>query len=532
MNIVRFTKSLRRPARPAWVMALLLVGLGTVGTAQAQGQAGPPELRNLGEPVNTPLDEFSPSVTADGRTMVFNSKRLGERYQSLYLSSRGDDGRWSTPQPIAELNSIYNDEAPYITPDGMLIFFASDRDGSQEMPADAAGRVKVSFDIYWARKDPEKGGWSMPLPVPGAVNTPHHERSPALDLRTGQLFFARWPFGDFEQSRIFAARYEGGRFNQAEALPDSVNAGYQEAAFVPALDRDSGYYFASRRPDGHGGWDIYYIAVEQGKYGTPENLGLRVNSAANDIYYSVREGAGFLSSDREDGLGRYDIYGVAAAPETVVFEVRDAKTGQRLAVTATVTRGSEPETRQTGADGRFRLKSRPQGDRAVTIRIQQQGYLPFERDYDLARRANPSAPASSGQTGPTAATEAVELIELAPLERDASFDMHAIHFDANEAVIRADSFGALDRLADYLRQNSGLRLEIIGHTDLHGTPDYNMDLSLRRARAVRDYLVGKGLAAERFQVKGAGLTRPVIDKIGEGFDERNRRTEFRIIGLE
>lgn len=497
-------------------MILLTVGSGLFYPVLAQDDSVG-GLVNIGEPVNTPLDEFSPSVTADGRTMVYNSKKLGERYQSLYISTRSEDGKWSSPRALRELNSIYNDEAPYITPDGKLIVFASDRDGSKEMAADAGGKVRVSFDIYWSRKQKDSDQWSRPLPVPGGVNTADHERSPSLDLRSGRLFFARWPFGDFERSQIFQAAYKGGRFTQPQPLPKSINSGFQEAAFVPALDRENGYYFASRRPGGKGGWDIYYASYANETYGKAVALGERVNSAANDIYYSVRQKIGFLSSDRDGGLGRYDIYGVATEnePSTITFEVQDQKSRTPVVTRADVGRAEGGhEQKATDDKGRFSLTMRPD-DRSVSVRIQQPGFLPFEKQYDL-----------------TAITPGPERIELVPIEKNASFDVHAIYFDANESVIKPESYKTLDELADFLATNAGLQLEIIGHTDLHGTHEYNIDLSLKRATAVRDYLVRKGLDQKRFQVKGDGFTRPVINQKGDGFDEKNRRTEFRIIGLE
>ncbi|MEQ9364226.1 MAG: OmpA family protein [Leptospirales bacterium] len=502
-------------------MATLTLGFSLSLPLTAQ-QAAVEGLVNLGEPVNTPLDEFSPSVTADGRTMVYNSKRFGERYQSLYMSERNAEGEWSTPRALRELNSIYNDEAPYITPDGKLIFFASDRDGSTEMPADASGRVRVSFDIYWSRKEANSDRWSRPLPVPGGVNTPDHERSPGMDLRTGRLFFARWPFGDFENSKIYEASYVGGRFVNAKELPQSINSGHQEAAFVPALDRENGYYFASRRPGGRGGWDIYYTSFADETYGEAVNLGERVNSEANDIYYSVRERIGFLSSDREGGQGRYDIYGIPVAekqaePPSAAFEVRDGKSGAPVQTRADVQRAPDGghEQQATDAQGRFALEANREHSREkVRVRIQEPGYLPFDQEYDL-----------------TAIAPGPERIELTPIQKDVSFDVHAIYFDANESVIKPESYETLEELADFLKTNNRLRLEIIGHTDLHGSHDYNIDLSLKRATAVRDYLVAKGLDPKRFQVKGAGFTRPVVNQKGEGFDEKNRRTEFRVIGL-
>ncbi len=476
------------------------LALGSLVAAPSTGN-----IENVGEPINSPLDEFAPSLTADGKTMVFNSKKLGERYQDLFIS-HFKDGKWTTPEPLARLNSLYNDEAPYITPDGKVLFFASDRDGSKEMPKDESGRIKVSFDIYWSRL--ENGQWSLPLPVPGEVNTEHHERSPSLDLKTGFLFFARWPFGDFDRSQIMAAKYTNGRFVGTAVLPESINAGYQEAGFTPALERD-GFYFSSRRPGGVGGWDVYFVPLtKEGGFGEIEHLGPEVNSEADDIYYSVRDNRGFLSSNREGGLGRYDIYGVPGRAE-LVFVVKDKKTGKAVAAAAEVERGGEKKNRQAAADGRFTEQA---GAERVAVRIRHKGYLPFSETY-------------AGKSGE-------HVIQLVPIEKDASFDVHAIYFDANEAQLKPESYPVLDELASFLADNAKLKLEIIGHTDLHGDFEYNMDLSRKRADAVREYLTGRGVAGNRLTTKGAGYTRPVIRQKGGDADAKNRRTEFKIIGLE
>ena len=74
-----------------------------------------------------------------------------------------------------------------------------------------------------------------------------------------------------------------------------------------------------------------------------------------------------------------------------------------------------------------------------------------------------------------------------------------------------------------------MEIEIIGHTDLHGTDDYNNQLSRKRAEAVKKYLAEKGLDPKRLKTFGAGKTRPVANQLGKGYDELNRRTEFNIL---
>ncbi|MCB1175722.1 MAG: PD40 domain-containing protein, partial [Leptospiraceae bacterium] len=241
-------------------------------------------LEALPEPLNSAAAEFSPSFSQDGFTLYFNRKPPGSQYSDLY-SSTLVDGEWQLPRPVQSLNSPYSDEAPFLSADEQVLFFASDRDGSLEMPANEQGQIRVSYDLYWSHK--QNGSWSAPVKIPGFVNSIHHERSPAFDQQRQVLFFTRWPFGDFKKAVIMESRLVNGVFQKPTALPASINSGNQEAGFAPA-DNGRGYYFASRRPGGLGGWDVWFTGWKNGGYTKPVSMGPEINTAANDIFLTVR----------------------------------------------------------------------------------------------------------------------------------------------------------------------------------------------------------------------------------------------------
>jgi OmpA-OmpF porin, OOP family len=99
-------------------------------------------------------------------------------------------------------------------------------------------------------------------------------------------------------------------------------------------------------------------------------------------------------------------------------------------------------------------------------------------------------------------------------------------FDFDKAVIKAEAFYLLDEVVVIMEKNPDLIVELQGHTCNIGTPEYNMGLSLRRANAVNDYLVGKGIAQNRLTTKGLGLTKPVADNSTEVGRSLNRRVEL------
>lgn len=102
-----------------------------------------------------------------------------------------------------------------------------------------------------------------------------------------------------------------------------------------------------------------------------------------------------------------------------------------------------------------------------------------------------------------------------------------VYFDTAKTSIKSQSFGLLDDVAAVLTQNPQVKKVVIeGHTDNRGGEAANMKLSQGRAAAVRDYLVKKGVAADRLEAKGFGESRPIADnKTAKGRDE-NRRVEF------
>ncbi len=105
-----------------------------------------------------------------------------------------------------------------------------------------------------------------------------------------------------------------------------------------------------------------------------------------------------------------------------------------------------------------------------------------------------------------------------------------IYFDYDSDTIRAVSFPILDEVAAAIRRNPDiLRLRVEGHTDQAGTPEYNLDLSFRRARAVVEYLVAHGVARDRLEFQGYGQTRPVADASVADAASLNRRVEFTIV---
>ena len=114
-------------------------------------------------------------------------------------------------------------------------------------------------------------------------------------------------------------------------------------------------------------------------------------------------------------------------------------------------------------------------------------------------------------------------------EEEKVFILKNVFFDTGKSTFRSESFKALNELVDAMKSKSTLVIEISGHTDNVGTPETNLKLSGDRANAVRNYLLKKGIAADRVSAIGYGDARPVASNSAEEGRQQNRRTEVRIV---
>jgi outer membrane protein OmpA-like peptidoglycan-associated protein len=117
-------------------------------------------------------------------------------------------------------------------------------------------------------------------------------------------------------------------------------------------------------------------------------------------------------------------------------------------------------------------------------------------------------------------------VPLAAAPAPKTLTLEGANFDFDKSFIRQPDFANLDQDVATLKGWGDVKVEVAGHTDSIGTDEYNMGLSLRRANAVRDYLISKGVAAENLTAKGYGESQPVADNQTAEGRFKNRRVEL------
>ncbi len=398
-----------------------------------------------------------------------------------------------------------------------------------------SGRKKGTMDVNLYMTRYRNGEWSKPELL--SINDPNSwDSTPAFSRDGRTLYFASNRPGGYGGIDLYSAVMDAnGRFGQVRNMGKDINTEGDE--MFPWVSPDGKLYFASSGHPSLGGLDIF-VAVRKGGLINVENLGVPMNSPQDDfalIY--VNRTKGFFSSNRNGGQGDDDLYAFTDnSPEQK--QVNYYLTG--ITVTVNDSTGREvvlPETFVELFDGDEKL--------LATNSTAEDGKFLFkvepERTYFLTgTKANYFTTREPFNTlGKTVLKDTLKVPEtdvffnlkltLDQIVLDKAIVLENIYYDLDKANIREDAAKELDKLVKILEDNPEIKIELSSHTDSRADDDYNLSLSQRRADSAVAYIITKGIDPSRIRAKGYGESQLIIkDAQTEEEHQVNRRTEFKV----
>ena len=381
-----------------------------------------------------------------------------------------------------------------------------------------------SCDLYISYLTKE--GWSEATNLGKTLNSEDWESQPCLSPDKKDLYFASKRPGGFGGSDLYVSHMlPNGRWSNPENLGPEVNtAGDEQGPFIHADNQT--LYFASTGLPGYGDDDLFVMRrAPGGKWGKPENLGYPINTVNREgtLFIAADAKTAYYASDRGDGKGLMDIYS---------FELReDIRPNKTLWVKGKVfddkTKKGLPSAVELIDLGSRQTLSKVQTDEEGNYLIT----LPVGRDYafNVARKGYLFYSDNYSLKGKDPDSTYKKDIPLQPIEISAAVVLRNIFFDFNKFELKEESQVELDRVVHLLSENPTVKIQIEGHTDNVGTAADNLKLSENRAKAVVSYLKGKGIAADRLSSKGFGATKPIAANTTEEGRAQNRRTELKVV---
>jgi outer membrane protein OmpA-like peptidoglycan-associated protein len=263
-------------------------------------------------------------------------------------------------------------------------------------------------------------------------------------------------------------------------------------------------YFSSTGWPGLGRYDIYLSRKnDSDRWQSPVNIGYPINSWNNEegLIVNAQGNKAYFSSDRLSGQGR-DIF------EFELYnEVRPVKVSY-MKGKVVMESSSEQET------GEFLVCIPASTDYALNV--SKKGYLFYSDHFSLQAVHERNEPY-------------LKDVPLQPVKVGQSIILRNVFYAYNSWELMEQSRIELNKVVQLMNENPTLKVEISGHTDNTGTPEYNLGLSDRRAASVTNFLTSHGISPERMTARGYGLTRPITTNETEEGRAVNRRTELKIL---
>ncbi len=523
-------------------------------------------ISTLNKTINSPHVEFSP-IPIDDNSFIYASLRIDSL---VYFTPLNVD----TAMPARQFYRAHKEDMDWIG--GELL------PGNINIPGVETGNGVISRDgkrFYFTRceknwqgdpicsiyrSDRENGAWGTPKRLPPLINDPNYTATqPALG-RTAKsdreiiYFVSNRPEGKGGMDIWYTVWNEKkDQYSKPRHVGSRINtAGDEMTPFYNFTNRS--LYFSSTGLPGIGGLDIFKAFGERNRWENIENMGYPLNSSYDDLYFTVsRKGEdGFFVSNRPDSINKQtccdDIFyyrwndfiritstGVIYPFETDRFGRKKDLSGfdfmnpdesvEPLNEAKVALWVQDKETKEyifldrytTGEDGRFYFTLEPDQD----YEFRMEGFQYFDsKNYLSTQFFNFSDTIEMPPTWVNVFSERPVVLEN-------------IYYDFNSADLSSSAKNVLDTtLLVLLKGAPEFIVEIGSHTDSIGDYEYNMQLSQDRADNVVKYLVSKGIPSERLVPKGYGAMEPVAPNYNpDGSDneegrEKNRRTEFRVIG--
>ncbi|WP_430404874.1 OmpA family protein [Fluviicola sp.] len=522
--------------------------------------------------VNKKYHEGPVAFSPDGKQAYITRNNYGEkaidgtRHFSLYVSNLVGE-TWSEPEPVVFNSNDYSVGHATFSPDGKILFFASDMPGG-----------KGGVDIYRSRW--QDGNWSVPENM-ASINTSSDEMFPFFH-ESGVFFFCSEGYPGYGGLDVFIGQYKDDDFKQLRNVGAPFNSSGDDFSVWMNKDGLTGM-ISSNRAGGKGNDDIYTFTMEK-PFAFARNIHILAKDEKGNklpgVLVKVKDASGkelaTLTTDanaetiyESSEIGVFNFDGTKKdyfeskgravltddTPESInaelvlekdpgfmlLVKVLDKKSSTVLdSVKVTLINnmtGKEEGVFYTDKDGMIKrpIYDKKLNDRvSYNIRMEKTGYLPRGTTYNKELTAPGVYDVSKDLN------LAIEKMEVGT-DLAKAIDLKPIYFDLAKYDIRPDAAVELDKIVAIMNEFPTMVVELGSHTDCRGTALKNLELSQKRADASANYIKAKIKDPYRIAGKGYGETKILNGCTCEGPKKQpkyteaqhavNRRTEFLVVKI-
>ncbi|TAF32875.1 MAG: hypothetical protein EAZ57_06010 [Cytophagales bacterium] len=489
------------------------------------------EVEQLPATINSPADEVLPIISPDGKTLFFTRKNHPKNHESdtpgtpnddIWVSYLQEDGSWKEAVRFGSpLNNGKHNFVCATSADNQRLLLGNGYKPNGDVVA----------GVSMAEKRPD-GSYSMPraLIIEDYYNESQYSEY-ALCQNGQAILMAIKRKNGYGDRDLYVSFLSGdGTWLAPMNIGKNINtAGIEFAPFMASDNKT--LYFSSTGHSGFGRADVFMsrrLDDTWVNWSEPVNLGPKLNSSVWDAAYSVDDNqhyvyfSSFKSNEKNKKNG--DIFRVGLpnllSPEpvaTIVGTVYHAETLKPLGADILFEDlGLSKESGRAKSDslsGKYKIVLPLRN--LYGLRAEALGYLSVNESINLRSQ--------------NASVEIRKDLYMSPIKVGQIVVLNNVFFTQSKELILSESFPELDRIAQLMQEKPSMTIELIGHTDIEGEPIANFQLSERRVKVIKEYLVSQKIAPERITLSPMGSTRPLSRERDEASKQQNRRVEFKIL---
>lgn len=478
--------------------------------------------------INTAFSDFGASLYNDN--LIFASSRdEDEKIYSWnaqpFLDLFELDSEGNVQEVAGDINTKYHESSTAFTKDGTTVYFTRNNYYN--------GRFKKNSENTHALKIYKAtlvdGKWTNILSMP-FNNDEYSVAHPTLSVDEKKLYFASDMPGTKGMSDIFVVDInEDGTYGTPLNLGSKINTEGREN--FPYVSDKGILYFSSDGHLGLGGLDVFKIKAENISDDILKNVGKPINSSKDDFALIINESSrkGYISSNRDGGKGDDDIYSfeIPDCEYNLEGTVVDKRTSEILANTEVTLKDENNnvlESIKSDDKGAFQFNLNCK-EQTYIVEAQKEKYEDDFTDFTVDTKAKNSKLKLALE--PSAAGIGTDLALL--------LNLNPIYFDYDKSFIRPDAEIELAKVIKYMQEYPSVKIDVRSHTDSRGRDAYNLALSERRNKSTKEYIINKGgISTDRISGNGYGETR-LTNRCSNGVKcskeehQANRRSEFIVV---
>lgn len=438
-------------------------------------------------------------------------------FLDLYYCESKTEVTWLKAEEVpGTINGPYHEGPAALGPNGRTLYFTRSNYVQRKLQKDE--RNTSHLMLFRSTLD-STGKWGdmRAFAYNGDAWSTGH---PALTTDGLTLYFASDRPGGFGGSDIWQCKDIGSGWSEPTNLGPTVNSAGNE--LFPTVNGNA-LHFSSTAHNNMGGLDIFETHQQDGKWSEPVNMNAPINTPKDDFFFVLdsTSKAGYLSSDRDgvDQVYAFSLYEPMFYLEGIVMDEEDHFLPNTEVTLLDIGTG-EDNSMLTGPDGRFEFKLNANSD----YNVRASGKDLLTSTIDVSTK------------GLTRSDTLHADLHMNALRIGEAIAINNIYYDYDKYDIRLDATAELDKLARLFMDNPTMTFELGSHTDSRGGDLYNLVLSDARANAAVNYLIQRGVNPDRINAKGYG-EEVLVNKCSNGVKcaeeehQDNRRTEFKVTGI-